>query len=285
MVTVAIRESTWVLARGAHRASSGQACLLEVASLKAEEPFSDQPMSVSPVLAGFGRTLWDSTPPERSLADLVAFADRLIGTAGRPDLDDRAGLMAADWAIRRFPGPWLRLAGLDEHADALTALPELTSWTRVESAKTIASSAERAAAEATTSVAARDAAWDAARDAAWAVAWDAARAAAWDASRDAAWSAAWSAASSAARSAAWDAAEAAAWDAAWSAASSAAWSAASSAARSAARSAASSAARSAAWDAAEAAARGALAPTANRQRDEAVTLFDRMISLWEITNS
>ncbi len=187
--TVTIRESTWELAQGAHRASSGQACLLEVASLKAGEEFSDRPVAVSVVLAAFGRALWDSTPPDQSLADLVAFADRLIGTAGRPDLDAEAGLMAADWVVRRVPGVWLRLAGLDEHADALSELPELTSWTSVNSAQTIASSAAEAAA--------------------------------------------------------------------------------------------SSAARSAAWAAAEAAARGALAPTANRQRSEAVTLFDRMISLWE----
>lgn len=191
--TIKIRGVSWKLSRGAHSLGDRQtkACLLEVVSLKAEEPFSDRPESVSPVLAAFGRGLWDTTPDDQPLADLLPFADRLIGTAGRPDLDQEAGLMAADWAIRRFPAPWLRLAGLDSHADALAALPPLTTWDLVETASKTARVAADAARDAARA-AARAAAW-AAADAAWDAAQDAAADAARAATRDAAWAATWAA--------------------------------------------------------------------------------------------
>ena len=208
--TIKIRGVSWKLSRGAHSLGDRQtkACLLEVVSLKAEEPFSDRPESVSPVLAAFGRGLWDTTPDDQPLADLLPFADRLIGTAGRPDLDQEAGLMAADWAIRRFPAPWLRLAGLDSHADALAALPPLTTWDLVETASKTARVAADAARDAARA-AARAAARDAARAATWAAARDAG-AAARDAA-DAAWDAAQDAAADAARAATRDAAWAATW--------------------------------------------------------------------------
>ena len=254
--TIKIRGVSWKLSRGAHSLGDRQtkACLLEVVSLKAEEPFSDRPESVSPVLAAFGRGLWDTTPDDQPLADLLPFADRLIGTAGRPDLDQEAGLMAADWAIRRFPAPWLRLAGLDSHADALAALPPLTTWDLVETASKTARVAADAARDA-----ARAAARAAARDAARAATWVAARGAARAATRDA---------GAAARDAARDAARAAAWaaaDAAWDAA----------------QDAAADAARAATRDAAWAATWAALAPTSAALRAEAINLFNRMIALWE----
>lgn len=254
--TIKIRGVSWKLSRGAHSLGDRQtkACLLEVVSLKAEEPFSDRPESVSPVLAAFGRGLWDTTPDDQPLADLLPFADRLIGTAGRPDLDQEAGLMAADWAIRRFPAPWLRLAGLDSHADALAALPPLTTWDLVETASKTARVAADAARDA-----ARAAARAAARDAARAATWVAARGAARAATRDA---------GAAARDAARDAARAAAWaaaDAAWDAA----------------QDAAADAARAATRDAAWAATWAALAPTSAALRAEAINLFHRMIALWE----
>lgn len=55
MATVTIRDVAWKLDRGKHVQIDCQACLLEIAALKAEEPFSDRPTCVSPVLAGFGR--------------------------------------------------------------------------------------------------------------------------------------------------------------------------------------------------------------------------------------
>lgn len=64
MATVTIRDVAWKLARGGHVPTDCQACLLEITALKAEEEFSDRPVCVSPVLAGFGRILWDSTPQD-----------------------------------------------------------------------------------------------------------------------------------------------------------------------------------------------------------------------------
>jgi len=39
--------------------------------------------------------------------------------------------MAADWLVRANTPAWLRLAGLSVHADALSALPEITSFAQV----------------------------------------------------------------------------------------------------------------------------------------------------------
>ena len=247
--TVNINRVSWTLARGCHTPDSLKCCLLEVASLKAGELFGDKPGCVSPVLAAFGRALWDSTPDDQPLSELLPFADRLIGTAGRRDLDQVAGLMSADWAIRRFPVPWLRLAGLGSHADALETLPPLSTWDLVESA-------------AGTTAAARDAAQDAARTAAWAAArtaaWAAAQAAARTAAGDAAQAAAQTAARTAARAASGVAAQAAAWAASGVAA------------------------RTAAWAAAQAAAQTATMPTSAVLRSEAIDLFDRIIQFWEV---
>ena len=249
--TIIINDKTWTLDRGAHVRSAGKVCLLEIASLKAGERLHDHPEAVSPVLAAFGRALWDTTPEDDLLADLLPFADRLIGTADRPDLDQQAGLMAADWSIRRFPVPWLQLAGLDAHADALESLPELTSWDLVEQARA-------------TIIAAKDAAWGARNS----IAWNAAEVASCAAARTAA-----QAASCAARMATWRAGRNGAWAAVRAAGKDVA--------EAAAQAAAQAAAEDAAWASAWASGRAALAPASTKLRAEAINLFDRMIRLWE----
>ena len=295
--TVNINRVSWTLARGCHTPDSLKCCLLEVASLKAGELFGDKPGCVSPVLAAFGRALWDSTPDDQPLSELLPFADRLIGTAGRRDLDQVAGLMSADWAIRRFPVPWLRLAGLGSHADALETLPPLSTWDLVESAAGTTAAARDAAQDAARTAAgdaARTAAWaaaqaaarTAARTAAWAASGAAAQAAARTAAGDAAQAAAQTAARTAARAASGVAAQAAAWAASGVAARTAAWAAAQAAAQTAARTAAWAAsgvaARTAAGDAAQAAAQTATMPTSAVLRSEAIDLFDRIIQFWEV---
>jgi hypothetical protein len=122
----------------------------------------------------------------------------LVNTRGDKALEEKRALMAADWLVRVNTPAWLRLAGLTTHADALSALPEITSFKQVPSIRGPIEAARKDAA----------AARDAARDAARAAARVAARDAAWDAARVAAWAAAWAAAGAAARDAAGDAARA-----------------------------------------------------------------------------
>jgi hypothetical protein len=87
-----------------------------------------------------------TTTTDIQSAVIAAMNDRpFIGTVSRPDLDDRAGLMAADQVIRHIAPKWLWLAGLNAQGDALAVLPELTSWANVAGSERLAREALRAA--------------------------------------------------------------------------------------------------------------------------------------------
>jgi hypothetical protein len=178
---------------------------------------------------------------------LRPYLARTIGTH-EDGLDEHRAWLCVDWLVRVYAPAWLSLAGLDDAALRLQALPPILT---IEIAR--CALADLGAARVAARVAVRDAAWNAAR----AAAWDAAGAAAWDAARDAAW----------------NAARAAAWDAAWAAAEDAAGAAVRTAAQYAAGDAAWTAAQYAAGDAAWA----ALLPTIERLQDSAFELLDRML--------
>jgi hypothetical protein len=198
---ITIDEALWKevqargLEEGAHSSPQAGMCAMEAVAYITREPFSDHPQCVCPVIAAFMRSFNDGLPDgEREL--LIPLLPRVIGTVGSDRLAERRSIMAGDWLIRTHTVAWLRLAGLNENADALASLPEITDMAQVPS---IRGPLEAARANAS---------------AAWAAAWAAARAAAWDAAGAAARAAAWAAA--------WAAARAAAWDAAWAAARAAA---------------------------------------------------------------
>jgi hypothetical protein len=216
LLTNEIDEARWQevqkrgLESGAHTSPESGLCAMEAVAYIRRQPHSDHPPCVSPVIAAFMRS-WNDGLPDDERGILLPLLPKLIDTAN-PALEERRALMAADWLVRTHTVAWLRLAGLNDNADALANLPEITAMAQVpsirgpiEAARKNASAAW-AAAWAAAGAAARAAAWDAAGAAAWAAAWDAAGAAA----RAAAWAAAWDAAGAAARAAAWDAA----WDAA-----------------------------------------------------------------------
>ena len=160
------------LQHGMHADFKAGMCLLEATAWIAGEEWSDHPSCVCPVLAAFGRSWNDSLNEADRNRILKPFVARLVGTRSTPEVQDARAFMAADWAVRTFTVAWLRKAGLDADADALAALPELSS---VELCKAAMPTIAKARASAS-------AAGDAAGDAAWA----AARAAARDAARDAA---------------------------------------------------------------------------------------------------
>jgi hypothetical protein len=236
---------TLKLFEGGHSPTDGQMCALEMVSWLADEPWSDHPQCVCPVLGAFMRSWNDSLPDDERTALLLPFIPRLINTRGSKALEQRRATMAADWLIRTHTVAWLRLAKLDKQADMLASLPEITDFAQCPSLMPTLTAVRNDAAAA--GYAAGAAAWDAAWAAAWAAAWDAAGAAA----RAAAGAAARDAAGAATRAAAWDAAGAAA------------------------RAAAGAAARAAAG----AAARAALKVTKEELQRSAVDLVNRMIEL------
>jgi hypothetical protein len=72
------------LRRGRHLSPDDGACVMEVASMLAGEPFSDRPRSVCPVVASYLRSLNDILDDhERQL--LYPYASAAVGSAGDDD--------------------------------------------------------------------------------------------------------------------------------------------------------------------------------------------------------
>ncbi len=74
------------LSRGPHRSVSDGACLMELASLLAGEPWSDHPASVHPVLGAVARAVNDrvSDTSRSRLAPLAPLTPLMVGTAVLP---------------------------------------------------------------------------------------------------------------------------------------------------------------------------------------------------------
>ncbi|MBV8943109.1 MAG: hypothetical protein JO240_15380, partial [Solirubrobacterales bacterium] len=70
------------LTAGRHRSPRFGACVMELASMLAEEPFSDRPRNASPVIAAFLRTYNDGLDDERR-QDLYPLASLIVGSASR----------------------------------------------------------------------------------------------------------------------------------------------------------------------------------------------------------
>jgi hypothetical protein len=83
-----VSHQTVVLERGRHPTPSEGACVMELASMLAGEPFSDHPRSVCPALGAILRPYNDSLPDERR-QDLYVYASRVVGTRGSRELTRR----------------------------------------------------------------------------------------------------------------------------------------------------------------------------------------------------
>ena len=155
------------LKSGAHSPNS-TFCVMEAVAYVAGEPWSDKPECACPIISAFLRSWNDALPTDADRDRLLkSLIPKLVNTRGDKALEEKRAMMAADWLVRVHTPAWLRLAGLTTHADALAALPEITSFKQVPSIRGPIEAARKDA----------DAAWDAAGDAARAAARDAARAA------------------------------------------------------------------------------------------------------------
>ena len=157
------------LYRGAHKPDSHM-CVMEAVAYVAHERWSAQPVCACPVISAFLRAWNDALPDADRTRLLLPLVLKLVGSrASSRGQEERRRMLALDWLIRTYAPAWLRLVGLDSHADALTRLPELMVASSIPHHTGRAINAARDAA---------GAAAGAAGDAAWAVAWAAAGAAA-----------------------------------------------------------------------------------------------------------
>jgi len=108
------------LSRGSHVSPEQGACVMELASMLAGDPFSDHPPSVCPVIGSFLRAYNDRVS-DRRRQDLYRYATEVVGSAAPIDVQQaRAALLAEGgdemWrrriARRLLPGAW-RLIGVE----------------------------------------------------------------------------------------------------------------------------------------------------------------------------
>jgi hypothetical protein len=81
---------------------------MELASMLADEPFSDHPPSVSAVIAAFLRSYNDHVDDERR-QDLYRYAARVAGTGADADVERRRSKMCLAWARTCCHRPELRV--------------------------------------------------------------------------------------------------------------------------------------------------------------------------------
>jgi hypothetical protein len=136
------------LARGRHASRHAGACVMELASMLAHEPFSDRSRSVSPTIGAFLRTYNDGVDDERR-QDLYSVAAAIVGSANGRRVEreriDRCLVFAMRRGTRRAgpraslalatpepAGAWAALAALDTgaHDEALALIDELVALGR-----------------------------------------------------------------------------------------------------------------------------------------------------------
>jgi hypothetical protein len=103
------------LSKGKHASPTEGACVMELASMLAGEPFSDRPASVCPVIAGFMRAYNDRVDDERR-QDLYRYASEAVGTRATPEIEYMRERRCLEWAEamrrqRRRPLRWVARSG------------------------------------------------------------------------------------------------------------------------------------------------------------------------------
>jgi hypothetical protein len=84
------------LSQGKHRDPDHGACVMELASMLAGEPFSDRPRCVDPVIAGFLRTYNDGIDDQRR-QDLYPLAAAAVGTRAVAGVQAERARMCLAW--------------------------------------------------------------------------------------------------------------------------------------------------------------------------------------------
>lgn len=95
-----VNHQTIRLSKGKHAAPTEGACVMELASMLAGEPFSDRPATACPVIGGFLRAYNDRIDEERR-QDLYRYAAEVVGTRGTADVERARERRCLEWADER----------------------------------------------------------------------------------------------------------------------------------------------------------------------------------------
>ena len=128
-MTTAIDIDHLVIKHGKHEHPEAGACVMEVVSMLAGEPWSDNPQCVDPVIAAFARRLNDAfgDDDEGRSAAFRPIVRKLMGTRGSQALMRRRMFAAADAAVRVFAPLALDARKQPKLAQQLRDVPEITN--------------------------------------------------------------------------------------------------------------------------------------------------------------
>jgi hypothetical protein len=98
---------TITLSKGKHGSPEDGACVMELASMLAGEPFSDRPQSVCPVIGSFLRAYNDRIDDERR-QDLYAFAAKVVGSRASEEVQHARAERLRAWALELHWRGWLQ---------------------------------------------------------------------------------------------------------------------------------------------------------------------------------
>jgi hypothetical protein len=141
----AVSHQTVRLSPGRHRSAHAGVCVMELASMLADERFSDRAATVSPVIGAFLRTYNDGLDDERR-QDLFPVAALIVGSRARRHVEDERatrcitfarrhgvrlphGRAALGWRTPEAAGSTAAIAALraEAHEEALAFVEELVA--------------------------------------------------------------------------------------------------------------------------------------------------------------
>jgi hypothetical protein len=105
-----VRYQTIKLSKGKHTDPEDGACVMELASMLADEPFTDHPASVCPVIGSFLRSYNDSIDSARRQA-LYEYASKVVGSRADAKTQQKRAARLAEWAeeMQRSRRTWFLL--------------------------------------------------------------------------------------------------------------------------------------------------------------------------------
>jgi hypothetical protein len=91
-----VTHQTIKLSKGRHNSPQEGACVMELASMLAGEPFSDHPASVCPVIGSCLRA-YNDWIDDRRRQDLYAYASKVVGTRSSQEVQRARGERVTAW--------------------------------------------------------------------------------------------------------------------------------------------------------------------------------------------
>jgi hypothetical protein len=104
-----VTHQTVKLSKGRHNSPDEGACVMELASMLAGEPFSDHPASVCPVIGSCLRAYNDWIDDDRR-QDLYLYASKVVGTRASQEVQRARAARVTAWAGEVKRRRWTQLA-------------------------------------------------------------------------------------------------------------------------------------------------------------------------------